>query len=490
MFKRVFSIKRPRCVFAAVFFTLLVCPHPAIRADTHDEQLIVFVLSGHSEVDNVFQRDQLPEIIRIAESMRVTVHTVDARDGAPPEVAITPLIVYQNHRGRSIYQGRTTTPDRIRNFIRTSRFVPQGDAPNRREDILIWKNGREQIWAPLKVSSVTGTQPDGYDDPAFMAEAQESIARGLKYFRLQNVSELGRADRGFYMDFYPWLSKDGTLFLSVALYSQFHCKETVFEKKKPPLIGPWKDRKKLFQQAAALLEAAVIKQIRSPKTGDAFDPVGNEVPTVSWDNLGFALPPAPTQKTAMTTVDAALSRDWVLVTPGPNDPPMIQFRFPAPLDNYAGEVKNARGEFILPPTLVLDGTTGFVEVDTRRAITMGEPLLDEAITGSALLGAKEFPTSTFVVEASSSDGQRISYGRLTPANVSGTFTLKGKSVPLSTVSEFEPVIGEDGKPRLLIRTSFSIDLRTFDIEGADGPAPAKYTVLFDINLQLAPRQSG
>ena len=35
-------------------------------------------------------------------------------------------MVYQNHRGRSVYQGRTTTPERIRNFIRTSRFVPPG----------------------------------------------------------------------------------------------------------------------------------------------------------------------------------------------------------------------------------------------------------------------------------------------------------------------------------------------------------------------------
>ncbi len=140
----------------------------------------------------------------------------------------------------------------------------------------------------------------------------------------------------------------------------------------------------------------------------------------------------------------------------------------------------------LPETLVVDGTTGFVEVDTRRAVTLGEPVLDEAVRGSALLGARTFPQARFAIETVSGDGQPLAYGRLTPATVTGTFTLKGASVPLAVVAEFEPVIGADGGPRLLVRSAFQIDLRTFDIEGADGPEPAKYTLLLDVNLKLKP----
>ena len=484
------NIDKPKWILFAAALALSVWAQEMAWADAGDEQMIVFVQSGRSEVDDVFQREQLPEIVRVATSMGVKAHTIEAGKEAPQEVAITPLIVYQNYRGRSIYQGRTTTPDRIRNFIRTSRFIPQGATPNHREDILIWKNGRTRLWAPLKISSVTGTPPDGYDDAAFKAEAAAVIRKNLKHFRLQKIADLGRADRGFYMDFYPWRAEDDTLFLSMALYSQFHCKEPVFEVKKPPLIGPWKHRRKLFARAAAMMEEAIVKQINSPMTGDAFDPVKKKVPEISWESIGFALPPAPEKKEVLTTAAAELTQKWVLAAPGPDDPPMIQFRFPAPLDNYAGEVKKAKGEVSLSPTLALDGTTGFVEVDTRRGITMGEPVLDEAITGSALLGSRAFPTSTFEIESISSDGQPITYGSLTPASVSGTFTLKGKRVPLSTIAEFEPVIGEDSRPRLLIRTAFSIDLRTFDIEGADGPAPAKYTLLFDINLQLTAKPSG
>ena len=115
---------------------------------------------------------------------------------------------------------------------------------------------------------------------------------------------------------------------------------------------------------------------------------------------------------------------------------------------------------------------------------MGEPTLDEAIRGSMLLYAKKFHTASFVIDTVSSDNRPIAYGRLTPALVTGTFTLKGKSVPLSTRSEIEPIIAEDGKSSLLIRGGFNIDLRFFNIEGADGPTPASHTVLLDLNFIL------
>jgi hypothetical protein len=482
-----FNILKPFVTFvAAAALLLLPLGAPATGAAPSSEQLIVFVQPGPSEVDRVFQSQQLPAIGEVASGLGVPLHVVAAGGGAPPEVAVTPLIVFQNHRGRSLYQGRTTTPGRVRNFIRTSRFVPQEEAPNRRERIPVWQNGRSRVWAPLKVSAVTGTQPAGYSHEAFLEEALASIVRGFGHFKLQPVVDLGRADRGFYMDFYPWVSPEGTLYLSLALYSQFDCESPIFEKKQDPLTGPWKSRWKLFEQAAALMEAAVVRQIGSPASGDAFDTVAAAVPRLSWEEIGFTLPAAPALAAADSTPDVALARVWTLEGPGPEDPPMIQFRFPAPLDHYAGEVKVAAGRLSLPETLAVEGTTGFVEVDTRRAVTLGEPVLDEAVRGSALLGARTFPQARFDIQAVSGDGEPIAYGRLTPAAVSGNFTLKGKSVPLSVVAEFEPVIGADGAPRLLVRSPFQIDLRTFDIEGADGPEPAKYTLLLDVILKLKP----
>ncbi|UCD81684.1 MAG: YceI family protein [Desulfobacterales bacterium] len=471
--------------FAALLVSsLLILPQYA-RPSPESEQLIVFVQSEISAVDDRFQEFSLPKIRRLAESMDIGLHVVDARQGSPWEVAITPLVVYQNHRGRSVYQGRTTTTTRIRNFIRTSRYVPQGKELNRRENIPIWSEGRSRVWAPLKVAAVTGTPPQGYEHDIFVADALKNIVKGFKKFRLQEVAELGRADRGFYIDFNPWRSDDGTLFITVVVFSQFDCKKPVFTEK---IVGPWQDYRKLFRQAAAAGEKAVIRIAADPNSGDSFDPVKNDVAHKNWNQIGFPLPAAPEVKTADVNVSAVVPQNWILAESAPYDPPMIQFRFPAPLDNYAGEVKSGRGEVLLPENLKVNGATGFIEIDTRTAITMGEPRLDEAIRGSMMLYSKKFPTARFTVEKISGDDRPVAYGRLSPAAVFGKFSLKGKTIPLTAVTEVEPVMGEDGKPLLLARGTFEIDLRTFDIEGADGPAPARHILHFDLNLIFREKQ--
>jgi len=459
---------------------VIFLPQNAITA-TESEQLIIFVQPEVSAVDDIFLKRALPGIRKLADEMGVRVHVVDARKGAPAEVTLTPLIVYQNYRGRSVYQGRTTTPERIRNFMRTSRFVPRGKELNRRENIPVWTAGRSRVWAPLKVAPISGARPADYNHEAFVAEALKNVTQGFSKFRIQKVAKLYRANRGFYMDFNPWLSGDGTLYISVVVFSQFDCKAPVFSKK---IVGPWKNYQKLFSQASAAGEDAVVRITANAESGDSFDPVRSKTPQKTWQQIGFPLPAAPKVKTAGMSVSAVVPKDWVLAESGPNDPPMIQFRFPAPLDNYAGEVKSGQGEFSLSENLMVESAKGYIEIDTRGTITMGDYRLDEAIQGSMMLYSKKFPAARFDIEKISGDGQPIAYGRLSPAFVAGKFTLKGKSVPMTSITEIEPIMAEDAKPRLLVRGAFKIDLRTFNIEGADGPAPARHMLLFDLNFIL------
>lgn len=456
-------------------------------ASTDTDQLLVFQQGGVTPVEKAFLAHRLPEIRKLADEMGVSVHLVDVRTGAPKEIAVTPLILYQNHRGRSIYQGRTTTADRIRNFIRTSRFIPQGKAPDPRVHIPVWEMERARIWAPLKITRLNGSVPQTYNHTTFVSEATGSIIEGFENFRLKERIDLGRADRGFYMDFHPYLAGDGKFYLSLALFSQFNCKKPVFMTK---VHGSWRHRHAVFRRGAAVLEATVSEIIRDPRSGDSFDPVAASTPKCTWEEIGFPLPPAPVKKEVPHLSATDIPRQWTYAKPGPADPPLIQFRFPAPLDGYAGEVKTASGEFDLPASHKLDDAGGFIEVDTRSAITMGNALLDEAIRGSMMLDAKNYPTATFKIENIDSSGRQIAFDRLLPASISGTFTLKGKSIPLTCPGEFELIIGEDETLRMLIRTAFSIDLRIFNIEEADGPAPARHTLLFDVNLLLKERKEG
>ena len=486
-----FHPPRISVLIIGALIALLACPAGPLAATgalPAAGQLIVFVQPGLSRVERAFARRDLPRIRRVADETGVSMRVVNAAAGAPAEVAITPLIVFQNYRGRSIYQGRTTTVGRIRNFIRTSRYIPQGKAPNRRRDIFLWRMGRTRIWSPIKISSVTGTPPAGYRDAVFKARALESIAAGLKHYRRYAKAELGRADRGFYMDFYPWRAKDGTLFLSLALYSQFDCRTPVFEMKQHPLTGPWRERDALFQKAATLLQRAVSSRIQNPLGGDGFDALDIHVPTVGWERLGLALPPAAPQERARVVVPAEFPLHWVMAPPAPDEPPLVQFRFPAPLDQYAGEVKRISGNLALGAKGLLSGLKGSMRAD-MHSVTMGNAILDEALGGSQILDSRKYAEAAFVLDRVEAAAQPLAFGRLLPARLHGILSLKGRHVPVSAAAQLEPILTEAGAPRLLMRGGFQIDLRDFHIEEADGPEPARHTLLLDFNFIFTPRNS-
>ncbi len=465
-----------------IFLSLFCSGSCPALAFIENEQLIIFVQKSDAEQDRLFRQESIPEIKKLAGEMNIPVSVTGLEKGVPPEVKITPLIVYQNYQGRSIYQGRSNSYERIRNFIRTSRYVPQGKEPLVMDRIPIWEMGRARVWSPLKVASVTGHPPDDYQDEEFKNQANQAIYSGFHYYREMESVSLGRADRGFYMDFYPWLSENKTLHLSLAVFSQFHCKDPVFHTRDNPLIGPWHTRKEMFQKAAGLLERVVLQCIRDASKGDGFFPIGEDVRTVSWETLGFPLPPAP-KKEAMKSVDARIPNRWILKEAEPDKIPMVQFRFQAPLDHYSGEVTKGSGEFELPENLDPSGAKGFVIIDLR-SLTMGQKDLDKVIQSSVILNTNEYPVSKFVIEKGSSDNQTLQYGSLVPVRYQGTFTLKGKSVPLTATVEIEPVLGALGEPLLVIRGGFEINLNDFMIDGPDGPAPANHTLVFDVSFIL------
>jgi polyisoprenoid-binding protein YceI len=117
---------------------------------------------------------------------------------------------------------------------------------------------------------------------------------------------------------------------------------------------------------------------------------------------------------------------------------------------------------------------------------MGDGSLDSVLAGAVFLDVRHHPEAAFRVTAVRGDGNPLAYGRMSVASVSGTFRLKGKEVPLEMAVEMEPVLGADNQPLLLARGMFRIDLEVFGIEGADGPAPANRSLVFDLFLPFEP----
>ncbi|MHC4909864.1 MAG: hypothetical protein ACYTF9_09120, partial [Planctomycetota bacterium] len=189
------------------------------------EHVTIFVQPEATALWEDFESDHLPALRASLGALGLTPATIDVSAGAPPEVHITPLIVYQNHRGRAIYQGRFNTPGRLEGFVRTARSIPQAPRPRTVAGAPFARRGRAVIAAPIKVTGLGGTIDGDHDAAAFEADARTAIRAGFEHLGGTDAV-LTRSDRAFYLDFYPYRSGD-MLHVSTAIFSQFNCHDPV-----------------------------------------------------------------------------------------------------------------------------------------------------------------------------------------------------------------------------------------------------------------------
>ena len=455
---------------------------PGSSSAAGGEQLVVFVQADAYANAAAFTSDHLPRLRTAAEEMGLDVRVIDASQGVPPEVRLTPLLVYQDHRGRSTFQARYADVGKLRHFIRTSRAIPPTATTTRRQEIAAVSVGRSLTAAPIKITALAGDLPADHDAQAFLDLAEAAIFTGFEQFEKRAEIELGPSNRLFYMDVYPHRSEAGMLSLSLAIFSQFNCIEPIFQRFEDPVSGPWEQAERVFAEAAAVLEAEVLRQISASPIGDAFQPVGSAVPTVTWADLGLALPPAPTGAADSRVADIELPLRWRIEADDDSGPRLV-FRFPAPLERYSGEVRELSGELVLAEDHSLAGATGWLEAATA-SVTMGESSLDKAIH-EKMINVSGFPTSRFDLEEIAGVTLPIAFGRLVPFVAHGSFSLLGLKVPVEVKGEIEPGIGEDGAPCLRVRATYSIRLaQPFGIAGPDGPTPANDTLVFHLNFVM------
>lgn len=489
-FSRRLMISTTRSVSIQIF--LLCSALLATGANAGAETLAVFVQPGDGAVSQNFADDILPEIRDWAEEADIDLQVLDALDGAPQAVSLTPMIVHVGPRGRSIFQGRYADVGKMEHFVRTSRVVPADGGSSMRKEVAVLHLGRAKVYSPLKITDLSGELPEGFDQADFRGRAREAFHAGLQRFQVEPEIEIGPSDRAFYMDVHSYRDGDGSLHLSLDLYSQFHCLDPVYRRFDEPISGSESELAALFAEAARTLEAETLRQLENPERGDGFDPVPAEAPVASWDELGLSIPES-SHVDAGAVADMDLPDSWRLDAES-DTPPSLIFRFPPPLERYAGEVESfdaaldlgASGDDDGMPTLA--GATGWVEAETG-AVTFGEKDLDKAVHGKLKVGT--FPASRFELERVETGDdtldEPLAFGRTSRMAGIGEFSMLGMDVPLRVDAEVEPIIGSDGRPRLWVRARFGLDIdRPFGLKGPDGPPEASKHLVFFLDFLLAP----
>ncbi|MCA8959482.1 MAG: YceI family protein [Planctomycetes bacterium] len=448
-------------------------------------ELIVFRRGTDSAVARTFEERDLPRIREVAREERVELREFTIDDRAPAEIGITPLLVFQDHRGRAIYQGRLSTPDRLRNFVRTSRATVQGDEPFVRDGVFVRREGRSTVAAAIKVTELSGAVPEGYDPEKFRAESRRFLATGFAELKAVDRVALSRSDRSFYLDFHPYRSEDGTFYLSGALFSQFDCHRPVFEAFDPPERSSWEDRADAWRAMGQRLEAGLLSTLASARTGDGFDAVPGRIAIASWTSLGLELPPPPVQSEP-NPATAELATSWTLATPAESEPPRLLFHFAPPVDHYAGEARRMTASLVFDEARRYASLRGTVSVDVA-SVTMGDPYLDASLQAVDVLDGATHPESTFVIERAHGETESLTFGTGLPVRLEGQFTMKGRTIPLTALATFEPWIAENGEVQLVAEGGFELRLeKPFGISGPDGPSPAKDTLRFRFRFRFVP----
>lgn len=440
------------------------------------EELIIF----SQATDQHFLEHTLPKIADYCKEKGIQLIEKNVDDGTPENIVSTPVIVYQNYRGRSIYTSRYAEFSTIKNFIRTSRVVAQSTAKNQWQEVLVWQNGRTKIVAKTKITDLKGKNLAKTIQTNLQNQTQKALIKGMSQFIQQQETKLSKTDRVFYLDMHPYQDAAGNFYLSLELYSKFSCKTPVFTNFSQPLKGTVDNFEALFEQAGLIFQQEITRQMTESEIGDAFTPIAENILMVTWKDLGLALPPAPVMDINWVDIPETLPTDWVFKSAMDEETPIVQFRFIAPLDRYVGEIRKITGQLKLSEQQVLESGNFVADM---QSLTMGMEDFDKNVLGK-YIKAYKFPASSFtfsnIVEPAS-----LRIGETTFIKVSGMFKLMKKEQPVEVSTQITPIIGVDGDIVLQVSAAFSLNVvDDFGIKGPDGPSPARKMMSFDLNFLM------
>lgn len=117
----------------------------------------------------------------------------------------------------------------------------------------------------IKVTDLGGELPPGHDPDAFAHWAVALIRTGFEVLAPVEAAAVKSDDRLYFLDFHPYRSPDGGLFVSTALYTEFDCVTPAYRRYDGPCSGSWEELAAVFALAARDLEDEVLSRLESPE---------------------------------------------------------------------------------------------------------------------------------------------------------------------------------------------------------------------------------
>ena len=464
------------------FLVLLLCLGALGSGWAQEGQEWLFIFTQGKESPKVQALIQALTDSLVADGLPVKRIELKGQNALPEELTVTPMLIYQNHQGRAIYQGRYTTLNRVRNFVRLQRqhHIPAQAYHKARMLERDWDRGK--IFVDAKITPIKGEALDEAATTAFLEQAWTGIRSALKAFTWRDTTLVPPTALKFYFDFHPYRGKDGKVYVSYDLFSHYDCINPIYSVSGAKAAKQAKPEK-AFAQAASALEKALMSQLQKSELGDAYWALPAKTQKISWEEFGYPLPPRPRKDRKQVGDEVPkLAKSWILSEPGEAHAPMLNFHFPPPLQQYAGEVPGLRGELELGEDFKLEKAKGRFTVDLN-SVTMGIPELDSALYKKMFLVDK-FPTAELEFEGVTGDNGVLKWSRFNLVQIPAKLHFKGKTVEVLLPSQWEPVLKEDGQVYLHTKGFFKLDQlkEAFGLEQPPGPENANNSLVFHFDL--------
>lgn len=437
-------------------------------------QLIVYVPAQESDFYQSLQATAFPIWEQLAEEAGVDIRLIDAQtEGAPAEIKQFPTLVFQHETGRNFYYGRYLDEGRIATWLRTGKRRTSDLQTDVKADLFTATSGRLTEAAIIKITEVSGSQPDEYDPEIFREKVMNQLDKGMKTLSRVDSISLLQTDRKVFFDLYPYRTSSGDWYISLAIFSPFDCIHPVFETTESPLAGTFEEA---FSKAAVVLERAWASWKNTDVAGDAYRPIDESNSITSWQELGLGLSDSVrSQPGSIPASPIGWEPGRYQLSHETREKPEIVFQFMSPLDGYAGALDSIKGGIEWPSPPQLKGVTGSFEVPVR-AVNMGNEGLNLKVWEKYLKEKRHpklrlrLPPFSETREVSDSEPLRVS--------IPGSMTILGKDHPVTIKAEFSPVIAPSQRKALRVDLEFGLDISDWKIEGPDGPDPANHMMQF------------